>query len=228
MLGVQRGYPGLVDLEWQSPENLKTMWNILERVSGQETRAADLWRDAETRQRKLEALLPSGRPVTVLPMAIYSDGKLWVGKRDYFINALLQQVGGVNLARDIPYHGLVDPEEILLYDPEVIISPGYDADDNLINIYGNPIWQSLRAVREKRVYLMPRTSAFNKSVDQSLAVVWLAEILHPSLPHMTRAAYREIYAQAYRHNLTDAEIDTALYISANSGSAGYERFHAAR
>lgn len=218
------GYPGLVDLEWQSPENLKTMWNILERVSGQETRAADLWRDAETRQRKLEALLPSRRPVKVLPMSTYDAGRLWVGKKDYFLNELLQQIGGVNPARDLLFHGPADPEEILLYDPDVIISPGHDADDNLSGIYDNPVWQSLRVVRDKRVYLMPKTSAFNRSVDQTLALVWLAEILHPSLPHMTRAAYRETYAQAYHRALTDGEIDAALYINANSGSAGYERF----
>jgi hypothetical protein len=71
---------------------------------------------------------------------------------------------------------------------------------------------------------MPNTSILNEPVDHTLALIWLAEILHPSLPHMTRAAYREIYAQAYHHDLTDAEIDAALYVGANSGSAGYARF----
>jgi iron complex transport system substrate-binding protein len=221
------GYPGLVELEWESPDRLKTIWDILGRVSGQEARAVGLWQDAKTRQRKLEALLPSGSPIKVLPMAAYDDGRLWVGKKDYFLNALLQQIGGINPAWNIPDHGPADPEEILLYDPDIIISPGDDADDNLSSIYGSPFWHALRAVRDKRVYLMPKTSFNNESVDRTLALVWLAEILHPSLPHTTRAAYREIYAQAYRHNLTDAEIDATLYIAKNIGSAGYERFRAA-
>jgi iron complex transport system substrate-binding protein len=221
------GYPGLVELEWEVSDSLKTVWDILGRISGQEARAASLWQDAKTRQRKLEVPLPSGQPVKVLPMATYDDGGLWAGKNGYFLNALLQQVGGINPARDVLFNGPTDPEEILLYDPDVIISPGDDADNDLSGIYGNPLWHALRAVRDKRVYLMPKTWAFNEAVDRTLTLVWLAEILHPSLPHMTRAAYREIYAQAYRHNLTDAEIDAALYISANSGSAGYERFRAA-
>jgi iron complex transport system substrate-binding protein len=218
------GYPGLVELEWESPDSLKTVWDVLGRVSGQEARAAGLWQDAKAQQRKLEALRPAGGPIKVLPMATYDDGRLWVGKKDYFLNALLQQIGGVNPARGIPYHGPADPEEILLYDPDVIISPGHDANDNLGGIYGNPLWHALRAVREKRVYLMPKTSFNNESVDRTLALVWLAEILHPSLPRMTRAAYREIYAQAYHRALTDAEIDAALYVRANRDSAGYERF----
>jgi iron complex transport system substrate-binding protein len=159
----------------------------------------------------------------VLPMSAWDD-KLWVGKKGYFVSALLQQVGGINPARDARFYGPADPEEILLYDPDVIVSPGIDDDDNLSGIYGNPIWQTLRAVRDKRVYLMPLASAFNEPVDHTLALIWFAEILHPSLPHMTRAAYREIYAQAYHHDLTDAELDAALYVAANSGSAGYERF----
>ncbi|GAB1716933.1 MAG: hypothetical protein NTAFB05_19750 [Nitrobacter sp.] len=221
------GYPGLVELDWESPDRLKTIWDILGRVSGRKARAAGLWRDAEARRRKLEALLPSGAPIKVLPMGMYDDGRLWVGQKSYFLNVLLQQIGGINPAGEIPYHGPADPEEILLYDPDVIVSPGDDADDNLGSIYGNPLWQALRAVRDKRVYLMPRTSFNNEFVDRTLTLVWLAEILHPSLPHTTRAAYREIYAQAYHHNLTDDEIDAALYIVANSVSAGYERFRAA-
>ncbi|MCV0387733.1 MAG: ABC transporter substrate-binding protein [Nitrobacter sp.] len=221
------GYQGLVEIDWASPDRLKTMWDILGRVSGREARATGLWQDAEARRRKLETLLPPGESIKVLPMAAYDDGRLWVGKKDYFLNASLQQIGGINPAREIPYHGPADPEEILLYDPDFIIFTGYDADDNLSGIYGNPVWHALRAVRDKRVYLMPRTSAFNKAVDRTLALVWLAEILHPSLPHMSRTAYREIYAQAYRRDLTDSEIDAALYVKANSGSVGYERFRAA-
>lgn len=221
------GYPGLVELEWELPDRLKTMWDILGRVSGQEARATGLWQDAKTRQRELEALLPSGVPIKVLPMATYDDGRLWVGKKNYFLNALLQQIGGINPAEEILYHGPADPEEILLYDPDIIFSPGDDAGDNLSGIYGNPIWHALRAVRDRRVYLMPKTSSFNEAVDRTLALVWLAEILHPSQPHMIRAVYREIYAQAYRHDITDAEIDAALYMVENSGSVGYERFRAA-
>ncbi len=221
------GYPGLVELKWESPDSLKRVWDVLGRVSGREARAADLWKDAKTRQRKLEALLPSGAPIKVLPMAVYSDGKPSMGQKDYFLNTLLEQIGGINPARGLPYHGPADPEQILLYDPDVIISPGNDADDNLGGIYGNPLWHALRAVREKRVYLMPKTSFNNESVDRILALVWLAEVLHPSLPHMTRAAFCEIYSQAYHHDLTDAEIYAALYIEANNCSAGYERFRAA-
>lgn len=220
----QTGYQGLVELDWDRP---KTMWDTLGRASGREVRAEVLWQNAEARQSNLKALLPSGAPIKVLPMATYDDSRLWVGQKNYFLNALLQHIGGINPARDISYHGPADPEEILLYDPDVIISPGDAAGDNLSSIYGNPLWDSLHAVRGKRVYLMPKTWAFHRAVDQTLALVWLAEILHPSLPHMTRTAYREIYAQAYGHALTDDQIDAALFIDANSGSVGYARFRKA-
>lgn len=216
------GYAGLIELEGGADSAVK-LWDILGRVSGQEARAADLRRSAEHRLPNAKNMSSAGEPTTVLPMSIRND-TLWIGRNDYFLNNLLERIGAENPARNVRFHGPPSPEEILLYDPDIIVMPGFNNEDNLKGIYGNPLWQTLRAVRNKRVYLMPVTSPFNEPVDQTLTLTWLTEIVRSSLPPTVRAAYRDAYSQAYHHDLTDEEIDTILYVDANSGSAGYEKF----
>jgi hypothetical protein len=64
-------------------------------------------------------------------------------------------------------------------------------------------------------------------VDETALLFWLAEILYPTLPHMTRDAYRSIYASVYGREISDADIDAILHLKKNAGAFGYERFRAA-
>jgi iron complex transport system substrate-binding protein len=140
------------------------------------------------------------------------------------MTALLEHVGAFNEARDLSVSGALDPEQILRFDPDVIVMPSFRGEAAPKRLYGDPTWQALRAVRQRRVYLMPESSSFNFPVDETLLLTWLAELLHPSLPLVTRAAYREIYAQAYHYELGDDEIDQSLFMKENCNSVGYERF----
>ena len=73
-------------------------------------------------------------------------------------------------------------EQLLLYDPEVILvkEPTFFA-----TIFTDPRWTNLRAVRDKRVYLIP-CEPFNwfdrpPSFMRLLGIKWLLSLLHPDL-----------------------------------------------
>lgn len=219
------GYPGLIELESNGKDGeAQRLWDLLGKLLSDEPRATLLWQDAEAQRRNLRSKLPRGEVIKVLLMSPYQDATTWVGQEGYFINPLLRDLGAVNQAGDYASGWTVGAEQILRYDPDIILVPSFVDTDDLSDIYRNPVWRALRAVRENRVYLMPHTSAFNMPVEEIPLLFWLAEVLYPALPHMTRRAYRSIYANVYGRNLTEANIDTILQLKKNASALGCERF----
>jgi iron complex transport system substrate-binding protein len=222
------GYPGLVELEWNGNDgDAERLWGFLGKLLSDEPRATSLWQDAVALRRNLRSKLPRRAAIKVLVMSPYQDATTWVGRKRYFLNRLLRDLGAVNQAGDRESGWTVGPEQVLRYDPDAILVPSFTDDDDLSDIYRNPIWQELGAVRNKRVYLMPHTSAFNLPVEETALSFWLAEVLYPVLPHMTRDAYRTVYADTYGRNLGDSEIDAVLHLKQNADSFCYARFRAA-
>lgn len=221
------GYPGLVALEWDGNDHDgKRLWKLFGRLLNEEMRAAYLWQEAESQQQALRAQLPHVKPIKVLFMSPYERASAWIGGKRYFLNALLQGLGAENLTGDLGIGGFVGAEQILHYEPDVILVPSFRVEDALSEIYRNPVWHALSAVRERRVYLMPYASAFNIPVEQTPLLFWLAEVLYPGLPHMTRDAYRAVYADIYDRSLSDGAIDTVLHMQKNANTSGYARFRA--
>ncbi len=219
------GYPGLVELEWKGKElSAEGIWELLGKLLSDEPRATRLWWDAQSQQQTLRSRLPRTKSIKVLIISPNETASTGIGLRDYFVSPLLKCLGAQNLASDSGGSGHVGLEQILLYEPDIILVPSFVDDDDISRIYDKPVWQTLRAVREKRVYLMPHSSMFNLPVDETALSFWLAEILHPTLPHMARDVYRTVYSSAYGRDLSDDEIDAVLHLKKNAHSFGYARF----
>ena len=138
-----------------------------------------------------------------------------MGSLNYYLNEVILSAGGLNMAGKTPFSANIGLEQIIKYDPEVILLPPLaDAQRTMPEaLYKSPAWRSIRAIRNRRVYVMPPHFLNNIAVDEPLLTIWLAEILHPeALPHLTRAAYRDLYREVYAYELTDAEIDRALFL----------------
>ena len=73
-------------------------------------------------------------------------------------------------------------EQMLLWDPEVVlVSP----DGNFDEIYDDPQWQSVTAIRNHRVYEVP-IGPYNwldrpPSMQRILGILWLGNLLYPEL-----------------------------------------------
>jgi iron complex transport system substrate-binding protein len=126
---------------------------------------------------------------------------------------MLGYVGAVNVAADPGRNGLatVSAEQILTWDPEVIITL---SEDFYRAIWSDPIWQGVAAVRGKRVYLAPSLPFgwfdLPASVNRLIGEHWLAAVLHPQTARDLRAMTAEFYGKFYHTDLSELQLDQLL------------------
>lgn len=179
------------------PAALLFMGDVLNRRE----RAKKLNRYAVSALKRVErslAALPADRRVSVY-YAEGVDGLATEGK-DSMHTELIPLSGGRNVCRLKPASLMgqerISMEQLLLYDPDVILVKEKICYQQ---IWNDSRWKLLRAVRNKRVYLVPHVP-FNwfdrpPSYMRLLGIQWLANLLHPERYHMdmsreTRTFYR--------------------------------------
>ena len=103
-------------------------------------------------------------------------------------------------------------EQVLSWNPDVILAldPAF---------YGavatDPLWSSVKAVRDKRIYLSPNLPYgwFDAppGVNRLIGVRWLTAILYPrQFPEDLRAVTRDFYKRFYQVDLSEQQLDTLL------------------
>jgi iron complex transport system substrate-binding protein len=106
----------------------------------------------------------------------------------------------------------VSIEQVLLWNPDVIITIDLDF---AANVYNDRAWAPVAAVRARRVHLSPKLPFgwvdFPPSVNRLVGLWWLARILYPDLfPEDLRTLTRDFYRQFYHVALSDAQIERVL------------------
>ncbi len=97
---------------------------------------------------------------------------------------LIPLTGGINVHKgeEVGTYGMekISMEQLLLYDPEVVL---VKEESFFADIFLNPRWRNIRAVKSGRVYLIPH-EPFNwfdrpPSFMRILGIKWLLNVLHP-------------------------------------------------
>ena len=107
----------------------------------------------------------------------------------------------------------ISVEQVMLYKPDVIIAQEKVFYDN---VYSNPAWQNVKAVKEKRVYLIPKTP-FNwfdrpPSFMRFLGLKWVANILYPKEYRMDMVKEaRDFYKLFLDVDVSEGEMKQILY-----------------
>ena len=83
------------------------------------------------------------------------------------------------------------------------------------SVRADPVWKSVRAVREGRVYLVPQAPFpwmdFPPSVNRLIGLKWLGRVLYPAqFPEDLRQETRAFYALFYHQAPTEAQLDALL------------------
>jgi iron complex transport system substrate-binding protein len=106
----------------------------------------------------------------------------------------------------------VSIEQVLGWQPEVIVTidPNFYA-----NVWRDPLWQPVAAVRSGRVYLAPNVPFgwidFPPSINRLIGLHWLAKVLYPELfSEDLRPAVRDFYTRAYHRTPTTEQLDSLL------------------
>lgn len=110
---------------------------------------------------------------------------------DYTMGALFNELGAINVADGDPDSGIttieINLEDLYAMDPEMIFINirlnDWELEEyerRLEELEKNPVWNSLSAVQNEKVYLLPRALFHNKpNRDYSETYRMLAELLYP-------------------------------------------------
>lgn len=106
----------------------------------------------------------------------------------------------------------VDFEQIAIWDPDLII---FGPDSIYEEVLDAPLWDTLTAVQEKRIYQVP-DSPYNwlnmpPTVNQVMGMQWLPRLLYPdAFDDSIEDVAREYYRMFYQYELSDEELDELL------------------
>lgn len=138
---------------------------------------------------------------------------------------LISLVGGVNVAnvsgadeKDFS----VSIEQVISWNPDVIITCDQDFYKN---VYNDPSWASINAVKNHQVYLAPNSPAnwfdMPPSVNVIMGVPWTAKVIYPDKYSNIDLidATTEFYSEFYHYDLSDEEAKQILLDSGLKESA---------
>lgn len=195
----------------ETPATLRKLGAVLDEAQGAEPMARYA-EDLITRLRSRVDTVPMAQRPTIY-LARGPRGLQTV--RAGGINAeTLDMVGAHNVAAAAEGGNLMDVsmEQVLAWQPDVILT--FNAAF-FQAIWDDPVWQQVKAVPARRVYLSP-TNPFPwvdepPAVNRLIGALWLAKLLHPQLfPEDIRGQVREFFDLFYHRVPTDGEIDTLL------------------
>jgi len=201
---------------------------ILAAIIGRDDRMRELLafnREAESRIATALADVPDAARPRVLYFRDYQAALRVAGTNSYRDWAF-GLAKGVNAAAEIRGTVAVSHEQILRWNPEVILLGAFDEATPQM-VIGQPELAGVEAVKNKQVYKMPHGGyRWDPGSHESLlAWQWLAALLHPDrVPIDLRAEMRKLYRFFYAHDLTDTQIDGILRFDVNANMAGYSRF----
>jgi iron complex transport system substrate-binding protein len=138
---------------------------------------------------------------------------------EYFFTA----PGLRNLAVDAGVDGAIakiTTETLLAWNPDVIIMNYYDVNQKPSDIYDNPIFSELKAVKNHRIFKTPLLDP--GSQEAPLVWQWMATVGYPGVFDFdVRSEIRKYYADSYDAKLTAEQIDGVLNMEANASSPDY-------
>jgi iron complex transport system substrate-binding protein len=144
----------------------------------------------------------------------------------------IKLVGGSNPATGedaLPGTGMVglDVEQVLSWDPEVILLGNFDAALPQ-DVYGDPVWKNIAAVRSRRVYKVPLGGYRWDPPGQESPLMWhwLSDIAFPQEQSGLRSKITDYYRMLYNYRPTNADVDRILWAEQNRQSADYQQFNA--
>jgi iron complex transport system substrate-binding protein len=219
----------VLGLKYGTQEDLETWIGLFGTLLGKPERAAALVGRMHDRLAAVRSAVPPAGAAK--PKILYFNrmrGGLTIGGGGSYNDFCINLVGGTNPAAGLSSQAGVGPEQVLAWDPDVVLVGNFDAATPE-DVYGHPVWQSMSAVRSRRVYKVP-LGGYRwdpPCAESPLMWQWLRSIAFPEAgPGPLRAQLGEDYRFLYNYELTDTDVHRILWTEMNGGSAYYRRLYA--
>jgi len=128
---------------------------------------------------------------------------------------ILERAGGINVAERTSGRGNianVSIEQVIAWAPDTIVT--WDANF-FAQVFSDPVWASVPAVRDHRVFLAPRLPFgwidAPPSINRTIGLRWIAGLLYPErFPEDIRNVARDFYRLFYQVDVTAEQLDRIL------------------
>lgn len=216
-------------LKYGTQEDLEAWINIFGDLLDKKEEARAILASMSNDRKTVESIATANSAKAPRAMYFYSTPETKVSADNTYMDFWITLAGGKNVARGAGKGTsvAVTKEQILTWDPEVLVLGNFDAATPQ-DVYDDPNWASLTAVKNKRVYKAPIGGfSWDPPCNESnLMWLWVAQIFYPdsSLDLDLRSRIRATYSALYAYTVTDIEIDRILHLEANSVSDGYDAF----
>lgn len=193
---------------------LKQEFAMIGRILGRESDASVLlsyWDEHLTLFQDRISNIPADQRKTVY----YMNGKL--GSTDgsgWWGQELIVSAGGINVAESLGTVQETTIEQIIAWNPDVIIISRNKGVFTVDDVKNNPQLSSINAIKNNHVYVCP-TGAFwwdRPSPETPLGILWLAKILYPERYEDIdlKTETQEFYRIFYQYSLNDSEFERFL------------------
>ena len=220
---IERVGMKVVALGWGSREIEKQQLEIIGRLSGNDDRVGKF---LNWQTKTLAALdgrlapIPHEKRTTMVYIDTLANNEIAIfPAANFFFTA----PGLRNLADEARVPGSIakiSAETLLAWDPDIIVMNHYDVKQKPSDIYDNPIFSSLKAVRNHRIFKTPRLDP--GSQEAPIIWQWMARVGYPEVFQFNlRSEIRRYYADTYGADLTEEQIDGVLNMDANVSSPSY-------
>ncbi|NLO78164.1 MAG: ABC transporter substrate-binding protein [Methanomicrobiales archaeon] len=154
-------------------------------------------------------------PVSERKTVYYMTGGILTACRGKWGEELIGAAGGINVVNTLPSGSDISVEEILKWNPDVIITRSNgEASYNVEGVLSNPQLSDIKAVKDKEVYDGPVGTFWwdRPSPEAALAVLWMGTTLYPEEFEdiIIEEEVRSFYLEYYNYDLTDDEIRDIL------------------
>lgn len=219
------GFP-VVTMLYGETRYVADWMRILGEVIGKPQRGNDLadWfhQQYQQLQQQSQHFSSDDRPGVIF-LSSYNNGFAVAGKANNHHGDIIL-AGGRNLAQALPASSPVNLEQLILWNPDVILLNNFEKDLTPARLYNDARLKNLSAIVNKRVYLYPRGGYRwdPPSQESILSLQWLSLVLHPQRNSGNfRQNIKDTYKLLYNYIPDDHDIDGILRLTENGTSAGY-------
>jgi len=216
-------------VKYGDQQALEIMLAAFGAVSGHDEKAAGIiaWHreTLEMLKKETASLAEEDKPRVMYFIRALSELKVAGG--DTYHSLCIDIAGGRNPAAGISDYKVVNPEQIIAWDPEVIFLNNFEPKLTPQDVYHHPLLAGVSAIKNRRVYKAPlggyRWDPPNQ--ESPLMWKWLAMVFYPDKFRWDlRRELKDRYDFLYHYQVSEEEIDAIFRMDIHKDSAHYDQF----
>ncbi|MFI0489716.1 MAG: ABC transporter substrate-binding protein [Yersinia sp. (in: enterobacteria)] len=224
---VQAGLSvAIISYPYQDDTQMQQWISLIGKSIGRELRAEEIirWRQKVLRDVELQAALRLDKHK---PRVLYLSrflSEIQTISRTSHTNQDIRRAGGVSITEDFNGPRTINQEQIIVWDPDIILIGNFETGVIPSDIYTSPALAEVTAVKNKRVYKIPNGGFIWDAPGQETPLYWqwLTDVFYPNnIISSLKPKIVERYSFLYDYSLSQRELNKILQSDANKLSACY-------